>query len=140
MEMEKQKKGLSFQLKRKDLIDASKSVDTFITQEEKSPYQVLTVNLNAVLIRQWNAHTASITKLNKIRDPICHVSSSLDKHFKIWSMKGDLWADINLSRQDGNNLWEFPYDWVGQKLKDIELVFDALKIIEKENLNAEQRE
>lgn len=65
----------------------------------------------------------------------------MDRHFKIWSMKGELWASINISRYDySQNFWKFPFDWVGQKLKDIELVFDALRLIEKENLSPIERE
>jgi hypothetical protein len=37
----------------------------------------------------------------------------MDKHFKIWSMKGELWADVNLAKYDGSNIWKFPFDWVG---------------------------
>lgn len=65
----------------------------------------------------------------------------MDKFFKIWSMNGEVWASINLGRYDsGTNYWKFPYDWVGQKLKDIELVFNALKLIEKENLSQKEKE
>ncbi len=49
-------------------------------------------------------------------------------------MSGECWADLNLSKFE-DTVWKFPFDWVGQKLKDIELVFDALKLIEKESLS-----
>lgn len=54
-------------------------------------------------------------------------------------MTGDLWADVNLSKFD-EKLWKFPYDWIGQKLKEIELVFDALKLIEKEYLSDHEKQ
>ncbi|CAD8060727.1 unnamed protein product [Paramecium primaurelia] len=139
-EMEKLKKGHSYQLKRKDLIDVSKSVETFLVQEEKQQSPVLTCNISALLIRQWVAHSSAIVKINKIRELVSFISSSMDKHFKIWSMKGELWSDISLAKYDGSNYWKFPFDWVGQKLKDIELVFDALKLIEKENLSPYEKE
>lgn len=80
-------------------------------------------------------------RINKIRELVSFISSSMDRHFKIWSMKGDLWAAINLTKYDSaSNYWRFPFDWVGQKLKDIELVFNALKVIEKENLSPAEKE
>lgn len=54
-------------------------------------------------------------------------------------MTGELYASVNLARFE-ENIWHFPFDWVGQKLKDIELVFDALKLIEKENLTDHEKE
>ena len=77
--------------------------------------------------------------MNRVKDPISFITNSLDKHLKIWSMTGDCWADLNLSKFE-DTVWKFPFDWVGQKLKDIELVFDALKLIEKESLTESEKE
>ena len=46
---------------------------------------------------------------------------------------------MNLTRFE-DTTWKFPFDWVGQKLKDIELVFDALKLIEKEMLTPAEKD
>lgn len=54
-------------------------------------------------------------------------------------MTGECWADLNMSNFN-ETIWKFPFDWVGQKLKDIELVFDALKLIEKESLSEIEKE
>ena len=35
---------------------------------------------------------------------------------------------------------KFPYDWVGQKLKDIEFVFDTLRLIEKDSMTESEKE
>jgi hypothetical protein len=140
-ETEKPKRGHSYQLKRKDLVDASKSVEGFLLQEERNQgVNVLTVHSYAsVLVKQWVAHSAPITRINKIKEPASFVTNSLDKHFKIWSLSGSIFADVSLGRLE-ENVWRFPFDWVGQKLKDIELVFDALKLIEKENLSDAEKD
>lgn len=67
------------------------------------------------------------------------VTNSFDKHFKIWAYDGQMYASVNLTRFE-DTTWRFPFDWVGQKLKDIELVFDALKLIEKEMLTPTEKD
>jgi hypothetical protein len=54
----------------------------------------------------------SITKINKNKDPTSFITCSVDKHFKIWSPSGELWADVNLGKFD-EKIWSFPFDWVG---------------------------
>ena len=50
-------------------------------------------------------------------------------------------GDVNLVKL-GNpyQYWKYPFDWVKNKLEDLEFVFKALKLIEKENLRAVDKE
>ena len=113
-EHERFRKGQSYQLKRKDLVDASKTVEAFLIQEDRANYgPPFTVHsYGSVLVTQWLAHTMTVTRINKIKDPPSFVTCSLDKHFKIWSLSGAMWADVNISRFDEKE-WFFPFDWVG---------------------------
>lgn len=70
----------------------------------------------------------------KLSEPISLITSSLDKHVKIWSHFGDPYADINLHTV-GLTQWHFPFDWVKQKMDEIEFVFQTMKLLEKESLS-----
>ena len=63
----------------------------------------------------------------------------MDKKCKMWSYNCKQCAELCIGRPE-DNFWNFPYDWVDHKLKDIDLVFDALKLIEKENLTQNQKD
>lgn len=45
-----------------------------------------------------------ISRIERILDPICLSTCSNDKHFKIWSLSGVVWADVNLARFD-DRVW-----------------------------------
>jgi len=62
-------------------------------------------------------------------DPISFITTSLDRTVKIWSPKGEQWACINLVKLN-NSFWKFPYDWVKYKLREIDGLFDIIKIFE----------
>ena len=80
-----------------------------------------------------------ISRMDKMKDPPCLITSSVDKHFKIWSLNCELWADVNIQMFD-DKIWKFPFDWVGQKLNEIETVFDSLKLIEKVQIGSKEQE
>jgi hypothetical protein len=113
-ETERPKKGHSYQLKRKDLVDASKAVEGFMVQEERNQSNAPTITIysHALIVKQWEAHTAPITRINKLKEPISFVTNSFDKHFKIWAYDGQLYASVNLTRFE-DTVWKFPFDWVG---------------------------
>ena len=94
---------------------------------------------SSILVKRWEAHSTSINKLIKLKEPGSsnfqgYISCSLDKSFKIWSPAGDLFAAVNLSKF-GSTLWKFPYDWVGVKLSEIEFVFKIQKFIEEHEID-----
>lgn len=62
-------------------------------------------------------------------DPISFITTSLDRTVKIWSPNGEQWACINLVKLN-NSFWKFPYDWVKYKLREIDGLFDIIKIFE----------
>ena len=43
--------------------------------------------------------------------PYGFITSSADKHIKIWSLNGQLWGDIYLSKENYDKNWCFPYNW-----------------------------
>lgn len=128
-----EKKKQYFQLRRKDFINASKSVDSILIapdrRNEKLPPYVHFYN--SVLLNRWEAHSAQINFILRIPEPLSFVTCSADKTVKIWSLQAHCYGRILLNRF-GRNEWHFPYDWVENKLKDMEDVFDELGEIENE--------
>ena len=57
----------------------------------------------------------------------------------MWSFDCRQFAELCIGKPE-DNFWNFPYDWVEHKLKDIDLVFDAMKLIEKENLADKEKD
>ncbi|EAR91938.2 WD domain, G-beta repeat protein (macronuclear) [Tetrahymena thermophila SB210] len=136
------KKKQSFQLRRKDLINATKAADNMISGLERRNNKNLMVvhATNSVLLKRWVAHTGIVNKLIRIQEPPTLFSCSHDKNVKIWSLEGQYFSKINIIQYDKPNQWNFPFDWVNQKLNDLDLVFDSLKIIENEQLNKDSKD
>lgn len=144
-ECDKYKKAQTYQLRRKDLINATKQVEIILQNETQQnekgskKKEIPKVHaFNTVLYNKWEAHSNQVNKITKIKDPQSFITCSLDKHVKIWSLEGELLGDINLVKL-GNNYWKFPFDWVKNKLCEIDDVFDSLEKIEKERLNEAQK-
>lgn len=127
------KKTDSYQLRRKERVDVSKTIDNLLSNEKlrRPPYTIH--SFNTVLLNRWEAHTQPITSITKIDDPRALISCSLDKYVKVWSLEGDLHGYFNLLRL-GKKSWEFPFDWVKQKLKEIDGAFSVLSFIEKDEI------
>lgn len=137
-EIEKYRKAQSYQLRRKDIIDATKQVEYIIQSENNNngrKKDIMKIHVyNTVLLNKWEAHGNMINKITKIKEPASYITSSLDKHVKVWSLEGVLLGDINLVKLGGNNIWRFPFDWVKNKLEDVEYVFETLEKIQKDRL------
>ena len=130
-----EKRAESYQFKRKDHIDVSKTVENQLRNEKmhRTPF---TAHLyNSVLIKRWYAHQAGITSLVHVEEPSCLISCGIDKHVKIWTLEGDILGDINLGRL-GNRLWNFPYDWMHAKLQELEEAFKVLKKVERAEMES----
>ena len=139
-ETEKMKKS---HLKRKDLINATKQVENMIeydrTHKEKKFFTIKP--FKTILINKWEVCTQSIIKITKIKEPVSLIVSSADKNFRIFSKNGQLWSDINLSKFGSlKNIWKFPFDWVKQKLDDIDVVFETFETREREKLSHVEKE
>ena len=95
----------------------------------------------SVLIKRWEAHNNAITKISKIVEPQSYVSCGVDKLVKIWGPTGELFCKINLVKLDSQDcIWNFPFDWIKQKLNDIELVFQYLIEFENDKITEEYKE
>lgn len=145
VECEKSKKAQTYQLRRKDLINATKQVEIFMQnemQQNEKPGKRREIQkvhaYNTLLFNKWEAHVSQVNKITKIKDPLSFITCSLDKHVKVWSLSGELLGDINLVKL-GNNYWKFPFDWVKNKLSEIDDVFETLEKIEKERLSENQK-
>lgn len=91
-----EKKKKYFQLRRKDFINAQKSVDNILSApdrrgEKLPPY---THFYNSVLINRWEAHSGAINYMLRIPEPLCYASCSLDKTIKIWSLQAKCWGKV----------------------------------------------
>ncbi|EGR34916.1 hypothetical protein IMG5_000130 [Ichthyophthirius multifiliis] len=140
--IKEEKKKQSFQLRRKDLINASKTAENLINSQENknNKYQLTVHALNSVLLHRWVGHQGLINKICKIEEPKSIISCSFDKHVNIWSLEGELYSKINLGVYDKQTKWYFPFDWIEQKIQDLDQVFSFLKIIENNGLSDEEIE
>ncbi len=129
-----EKRTDSYQLRRKEWIDVSKTVDNMLSNEKlrKTPYSIH--SYNTVLINRWEAHTQAITNINKIDgDKKSLITCSMDKYVKVWSLAGDLYGGFNLVKLGKKN-WGFPFDWTQHKLQEIDDAFSVLNFIEKDEM------
>lgn len=80
------------------------------------------------------AHDDSITCINMVNDPLCFLTCSKDKKFKIWSMTCELIGEVNtqpsLQQIEAKppSDWKFKVDW--EKLKEEEIL-EVIEIFEK---------
>ncbi|EGR31709.1 hypothetical protein IMG5_103530, partial [Ichthyophthirius multifiliis] len=137
-----EKKKLNVQIRRKDLINVTKTAQNMLIMSEKKQLQnqFIIHPINTILLKRWVGHQACINKLTKINEPKCIISCSHDKNVKIWSIQGEYYSKININQFDKQQKWYFPYNWINQKMNDLELVFDSLEIIENDVLNQGQKD
>ena len=125
-----ERKSDILQLHRKDWVDISQSLDILIKQDKKKiPYSVHA--FNTVMIKRWEAHQQDVINLISVKEPLCFISCSNDKHLRIWGKNGEMQGDINLVKLGGKQFWKIPFDWVKNKLNEIDEVFKVCNIIDK---------
>ena len=125
-----------FQLRRKDLINGTKLVEEYL-KKNKFDFDSRSVKMsNSVVLNRWSAHSQLITVVNTISNPLSLVTGSQDKQIKVWNYDGLLYGNIHMTKINCNR-WNFPFDWVSIKLKEIDQVFDTLEIFDKETLDKE---
>lgn len=131
--MKDEKKKQIIQLRRKDLINATKAAENFLSgSERRNNLNLLVVHAtNSVLLKRWSAHTSTINKMTRMQEPPTIFSCSHDKNIKIWNLNGDFYSKvclsykstiyfyimfyfpkINLVAYDKPQNWNFPYDWI----------------------------
>lgn len=126
----------SFNPKRKEDCDLtlrvaselSKRPATGRRQQSKSAPFILSEL--CILTHEWTAHGDQVCAVSKIAKPEGFVTSSLDKHVKLWSREGVLWGDLDVCGADPALLWNFAYDWSGEREREKEEVIEVLKAIE----------
>jgi hypothetical protein len=64
-----------------------------------------------VQLKQWAAHKQGIVSMKLLDEPLGLITCSIDKHVKIWSLKGELWGDIYLLKESYDKKWAFPFEW-----------------------------
>lgn len=96
--VKEEKKKKYFQLRRKDFINAQKTVDIILSapdrkSEKLPPYVHI---YNSILVNRWEAHKNLINFILKIPDPLSFASCSHDKNIKIWSLSGECHGRVYL--------------------------------------------
>ena len=78
--------------------------------------------------------------LNTISENIdAFTSSGKDKFVKVWSIRGELLGQFNITTMD-TMIWRFPYDWVRIIMKELDEVFDIIEKLDKTEIATRQRE
>lgn len=81
---------------------------------------------------EWQGHSDQIITLKYISDPRSLLTCSLDRLLKIWTLEGENWGVINLAVPELPRKWYFPFKWKKRRKKDLEQVFELLKLIDSE--------
>ena len=68
--------------------------------------------------------------MTKMQKPEGFITTSLDRHVKIWSREGELWGDIITFGEDPVLSWNFPYDCSEEQKHDKHQVIDMIQKIE----------
>lgn len=55
------------------------------------------LDMNSLFVREWQAHADNILSLKIIKNPAGFITTSLDRHVKLWSRTGELWGDLFIS-------------------------------------------
>ena len=81
-----------------------------------------------VQIREWKAHKLA---MNSVREIECHpfgfITTSQDKHVKVWSTWGVLWGDIYLPKENYDKNWLFPFDWSRVRRNEVDQARQVLR-------------
>jgi len=80
------------------VINATKQVETFRQQylSVVFPKDVSIYTYKTVLLQKWEAHGTSVGKLEKLEKPVSVVSCGMDKTVKIFSLEGEVYANVSL--------------------------------------------
>eukprot|EP00826_Nyctotherus_ovalis_P031485 TRINITY_DN2516_c0_g2_i2.p5 TRINITY_DN2516_c0_g2~~TRINITY_DN2516_c0_g2_i2.p5 ORF type:complete len:144 (-),score=38.69 TRINITY_DN2516_c0_g2_i2:820-1251(-) len=81
-------------------------------------------------MHEWKAHSDQVYAISRIAKPDGFVTTSLDKHVKLWSREGTLWGDLIICGPNPALFWNFAYDWSGERESEKEEVIEVLKVIE----------
>lgn len=94
--MKEEKKKQIIQLRRKDLINATKAAENMLSGlERRNNLNLLVVHaVNSVLLKRWQGHTSIVNKLTRMHEPQTVFSCSHDKTIKIWSLNGDFLSKV----------------------------------------------
>ena len=80
------------------------------------------------MVNEWRAHNDQVNGIARIKKPQGFITSSLDKHVKVWSREGVLWGDLVICGVNPVVLWNFECDLMGYK--DTKEVIEVMKVIE----------
>jgi WD40 repeat protein len=112
----------TYNIMKKDDINVEAILSHYLQKEKKS-LDKFTNLYNHIMIREFQAHEDAITCISKIDEPLCFVTCSKDKKFKIWNFNAELWGEVNTQPNFANlevkNDWKFKIDW--EKLKEQEI-------------------
>lgn len=93
------------------------------------------IDSKSLLVREWVAHRDNILSLKTIKNPEGFITTSLDRHVKLWSRSGELWGDLFISNSSQTQkplVWAFPMDWDEVEKKRVEKVNKVMEEIEKD--------
>ncbi len=127
-----------FNPRRKGDVDATAQAHTAAVRShiiahdnrEKKSMGPLVLAERGVILREMQGHQEMICCMSRIDNPPGFVTASYDRHFKVWSLAGELWGNISTVGENPVALWKFPIDWSEERKHDKEQVLELIKEIE----------
>lgn len=93
----------------------------------------------SLLVARWQAHEEKIEQITAITTSGSLLTCSKDASFQVWSLNGNLVAQVNLASTD-RFVWHFQYDWITAIHDDFEKVFKVLEVSRGKKIPAKDRE
>lgn len=126
-------------LRRKDNISLSKNLDAILNRDHpETSVKKCPIHFwwNYIEICSMKPHRNAVNKLMKIREMEGFVSTSTDKSIQFFSLNGDHWGSINLVNFK-KRYWNFPYDWVGLKITELQNVYNLMEKLDVKMAHAQ---
>ena len=91
---------------------------------------------NKIIIREWKGHLDFITGIEKIDDPFCLITISLDQYMKLWNEKCECIGEINVLPKLTKSFhkctnWSFKIDEkkiLEEEIKEVVKIFEEINV------------
>eukprot|EP00347_Sterkiella_histriomuscorum_P016786 403351858 len=121
---------LSYNAKRKQKIDASNIAPSHLQTAKEQKLPPILDAKQCIQIKEYKGHKLNINSVKEIQcAPYGFMTTSMDKHVKIWSLFGKLWGDIYLIKENYDKNWCFPFNWKSIRNNEVEQAKKVLSSI-----------
>ena len=113
---------------------SSSSISSFLFYSDLLKLRVKSQNSqNYIKELQWFAHFGQVSNIQFLSSPDGVITCSHDRHVKLWSLKGEMWGDINLLKENYDKQWVYPFDWSEKQEEELTNLKMLMHYVEGDN-------